>query len=234
MDKSSCISITYFHYDRTHKVPGSLQTNGEKQFLPKQHERSVVKVALYCLRVRKYQKLGCQYNLNSTFLCIFVMIKPLITWSPTLFSLFSLSRASASFKVSDGLNKAVYIYLLQHPAIKVLVSILHYWSGKLPLLYLELQRQDRQPGSGYYFLYPKMYRCWRSLEQNTGSVKHTNILAWGKGTNHQWAKVRPVSLMFSTEDLSGKVDFPWYHELYAKIITIAKSPWAVCQNHHHC
>lgn len=106
-DKSSCISITYFHYARTHKVLGSLQTNSEKQFLPKQHERSVVKVALCCLKVRKYQKLGCQYNLNSTFLCIFIMIKSLITSSHTLFPLFSLSRASASFKISDGLNKVV-------------------------------------------------------------------------------------------------------------------------------
>lgn len=70
----SCTSITYFHYDRTHKVLGSLQSNGEKQFLPKQHERNVVKVALYCLKVRKSQKLGCQYNLNSTLLCILIMI----------------------------------------------------------------------------------------------------------------------------------------------------------------
>lgn len=78
-DKSSCISITCFHDDRTHKALGSLQTNSEKQCLPKQHERNVVKVALYCLKVRKYQKLGCQYNLNSTLLCIFIMIQSLIT-----------------------------------------------------------------------------------------------------------------------------------------------------------
>lgn len=107
IDKSSCISITYFHYDRTHKVLGSLQTNGEKQFLPKQHERNVVKVALYCLKVRKYQKLGCQYNLSST-LFVHIHYDPVFNYMITYsFSLFSLPRAPASFKVSDGLNKAV-------------------------------------------------------------------------------------------------------------------------------
>lgn len=74
-----CISIVYFHYDRTHKVLGSLQTNVKKQLLPKQHERNVVKVALYSLKVRKYQKLECQYNLNSTLLCISITIQCLIT-----------------------------------------------------------------------------------------------------------------------------------------------------------
>lgn len=50
------ISIT----TELNKVPGSLQTSVKKQILPKQHERNVVKVALYSLKVRKYQKLGYQ------------------------------------------------------------------------------------------------------------------------------------------------------------------------------
>lgn len=72
-----CISIAYFHYDRTHKVLSSLQTNVKKQIPPKQHDRNVVKVALYSLNVRKYQKLG--QNLNSTLLCISIMIQSLIS-----------------------------------------------------------------------------------------------------------------------------------------------------------
>lgn len=145
IDKSSWISITYFHYDRTHKVLGSLQTNGEKQFLPKQHERNVVKVALYCLKVRKYQKLGCQYNLSSTLLCIFIMIQSLITWSHTLFLYFLSLGPLLHLKYQMGWIRQllnVYIYLLQHPAVKVSASILHYWPGKLPPLCLELQRQE--------------------------------------------------------------------------------------------
>lgn len=149
-DKSSCISITYFHYDRTHKVLGSLQTNGEKQFLPKQHERNVVKVALYCLKIGKYQKLGCQYNLNSTLLCVFIMIQSLITRSHTLFLYFLSLGPLLHFKYQMGWIRQllnVYIYLPQHPAVKVSVSIVNYWPGKPPPLCLELQRQQQTAGT---------------------------------------------------------------------------------------
>lgn len=196
-DKSSCISITYFHYDRTHKVLGSLQTNGEKQFLPKQHERSVVKVTLYCLKVRKYQKLGCQYNLNSTLLCIFITIQSLITWSHTLLLYFLSLGPLLHLKyqmswIRQLLN--VYIYLLQHPAVKVSVSILHYWPGKLTPLYLELQRQEKTAGTwpGKVKSTPYFPKCTGGKEVQNKTADEWNTPAYwqeAKGTKQQQDKL---------------------------------------------
>lgn len=129
---------------------GSLQTNVKKQILPKQHVRNVVKVALYSLKVRKYQKLECQYNFNLTLLCISIMIQSLITWSHTLFLyFFSLGPLLHLNYQMDWKRQFwnVHIYLLQHPAINVPVSISHYWAGKLPPPCLELQRQEYTTGN---------------------------------------------------------------------------------------
>lgn len=94
-------------------------------------------------------------------------------------------RASASFKVSDGLNKAVVKCLHLSSSAPCCQGI----SGYLALL--TRQAFSSVPGAAgagvdswdlarerkKHFVFPKMHRCQRSSEQNSRSVKHTGILA---------------------------------------------------------